>query len=394
MANHRITIGALIAIAHLSVALVGCSDRETPSSGLSPQQFAAQIREAFAKPLHIDRVTRLVQLVAQLDAENVGEVSAVFDEHVAGLSETEIRIFISAWAQWDPDSAYDFAKAIPFETQREQALAIVVHDVATRNPLDAQAIADELVQPGRTRAADPLGRLVKGWVHQPDTGLEDYLQQHPQLVSAVVQEIYRVKGPEGLKDWTENFVRGNDDASQRWQAFRKSVRTIGFRVPEAATDWVTEQYGQGEYARDGPRILTESWSRRDPYSALEWLRTQAPEQTRADALESTFKLWLPRDGASAREWLDSRPDDRFYDAAYAASAKVAIRGREPERATEFCERIPPSDVKQNCLHAVASQWYRSDPEAAGAWMESSSLDPELRDSVRAAHQRLIERNQR
>jgi len=394
MADHRVTIGALIAIAQLGAALVGCSDRETPTSGLSPQQLAAQVREAFAEPLHIDRMTRLAQLVAQLDAENVGEVSRVFDEHVAGLSGAEVRIFISAWSQWDEVSAHAFAEAIPFATQREQALAVVVHDWAVRNPLDAQAVAEALVLPGRNRAANPLERLVKGWVHQPDTGLEDYLQQHPELVSAVVQEVYRVKGLEGLIGWTENFIRGNDDPDQCWQAFRKTVRTLGLRAPEAATDWVSEHYGRGEYARDGPRILTESWARRDTISALEWLRTRAPEQARAEALASSFLLWLSRDGAKAREWLDSRPDERFYDPAYAASAKAAIRSRDPESAIQFCERIPPSDLKQSCLHGLASKWYRFDPVAAGAWMESSSLDPELRDSVRAAQQRLGERNQR
>jgi hypothetical protein len=390
------TLRVAYAISVLAAVLAGCSDPAVAPAGPPPGDLGEQVREALAEPLHIDRMARLASALEQLRERDLADVRPVFDEHLPGLARGEVRMFVSAWASLDPLAAHAWARAIPFESQREEALAVSVQDWAVRSPLEAQRVAEELVLPGRRRAANPLSRLVKGWVHSPEGGLEDYLVRHPErgdLVSAVVQEIYRARGAQGVMRWTETFVARSDDSDQRWQAFRKAVRTIGYRDPEAATGWVSERYANDAYARDGPTLLAESWAWRDPEQAIEWLRSRAPEPARAEALEATYRTWLNRDGDRAREWLAKQPDDRFYDPAHVATAKLAIRSRDADRAIASCDRVAPSQLRQNCLHAVAAQWYGWDPVAAGAWMEASDLDPELRDSVRSVQQKLRKRRQ-
>jgi hypothetical protein len=370
---------------------VACSESSESDRPLSGTQLASGMRAAFAEASLFERLTRLTELVDDLDDDNLRAGRDVFGEYVAGLSDAEVRIFMSAWARRDPSAALDYASAIPFTTQREEAIAVVIQEWAARDPLEARPRAEALVIPGRKRAAQPVVRLVRGWVHHPDSGLEAYLHERPKrsdLLSAALQEVYRLQGATHLMRWVEDFISEDADSEHSWQTFRKAVRTIGYRDPEAAAAWVSEHHGRGYYASDGPEVLAEAWGLRDPGGAIDWIRTGAPEAARAKSLEAVFRLWLRHDRSAAREWLDAHRDDPFARPAALAAARDAIGAKNPEGAIELCSRIPPSELLQSCLHALALQWYEYDPVAAGLWMESSALDPELRDSVRSVKQRL------
>lgn len=357
----------------------------------SPSQLAAEVRSALAERSHFLLLSRVTTLLKQLDDQNLPAVREVYDEYMAGLSQGEVRAFLSAWADLDLEAAFDYARSIPFPTQGEEALGVVIQEWASRDPAEARLRAEGLVQPFRKRKAQPLVHLVRGWVHVPDSGLEAYLRERPKnndIHSAVLQEIYRARGPEALMRWAEEFIAASDDPALRLRTLRKSVRTIGYRDPEAAADWVLRQHGRGEYAVDGPEVLAEAWGQRDRRSALAWLRTISEEEVRSKAIETTFRQWLRAKPVEAAAWLEAQGNSSFTHPASVASAKQAIIARDPDRATAFCERVPPSDLKQRCLQAVAIQWYDWDPVAAGLWMESSDLDPELRDTVRAVKQKV------
>jgi len=384
---------SLLGVALIGVVSLGCWDSASSGSAgeLSPAELAKEVGAAFAEPSQFTRLARLTGLLAQLDDRNLGAVRDVFDDHMAGLSQGEVRAFVSAWAQRDLAAAYDYAESIPFLAQGEEALGVAVQEWAARDPAEARIRAEALVLPGRKRQAQPLVRLVRGWVHQPDSGLEAFLREYRkrnEIHSAALQELYRAYGAEHLIRWADAFIAGSEDASLRSRTFRKTARTIGYREPEKAADWVSGHYGKDEYAADGPEILAEAWARRDVEAAIEWLRGGAPEAARPKALETTFRQWLRAEPAEAAAWLETHRDDPFAHPASVASAKQAIRARDPDRAIDFCARVPPSELKQRCLHALAIQWYEWDPVAAGRWMESSDLDPELRDSVRTIKQRI------
>jgi len=386
----------LITIALMGVFVFGCFDSRIEEGPFPPEQLAEEIRDAFGEPTHIGRITQLTALLEELDPANLSAVRDVFDETMAGLSNAEVGCFISAWAQLDRHAAHDYARAIPFDTQREEALAIAIHEWAVQSPLEARLAAEALEIPGRKRAAQPLVRLVRGWVHHSDSGVAAYLRGHAEdsdLLSAAIQEIFRVGGADSLVRWADDFIAKSESADQQWQAFRKTVRTLGYREPEAATRWVSEHYGVDEFARDGPEVLARAWVRRDPPGAIDWVLTGAPAEARNEALQAAFSRWLSVDRAAADAWLGEHPNDPDLYPAYVATAKNAIRSRNPERAIEYCGRVPPSELMQNCLHALAVNWYGWDAVAAGEWMESSELDPELRDSVRATQQKLRKRRQ-
>ncbi len=389
----RLVCVMFASLAFLTIA-TACPDTGSRRAALPSAEVAERVRAALAQPRHLDRIVALGEALGRLDADNLPETRAVFDEHVAGLARGEVRLFVSAWSAFDVAAAHAWALSVPFEAQREEALGIVVHEWAVQDPIQARLVAEDLIIPGKKRVAAPMVRLVRGWVHRPDSGLDTFLLERPQreeLVSAAVQEMYRVGGAQRVMDWLDAYIERVVEPETRRKTFRKAARTIAYRDPESASAWVVGHYAAHEYARDGPEILAESWLRRDPDEALAWLRTRAPEAARESALEGAFRAWLLRDHARARAWLAPRVDDAFLRPAIVASAKNAVRRRDPQDAVQSCGRLPPSELLQTCLHAVAAQWYSWDPVAAGEWMESSALEPALRESVRATKQKLRKR---
>jgi hypothetical protein len=59
-----------------------------------------------------------------------------------------------------------------------------------------------------------------------------------------------------------------------------------------------------------------------------------------------------------------------------------LAGHEPERALGWCERIQDGTRQQGCLESTAKKWYAQDAVAAETWLQQSPLDDEARRRVR------------
>lgn len=381
----------LLAILFASVLLVSCRGEGRMGEGLPPEEAAAAVRLALTQPSHFERISQLAGALSHINTENLPAVFAVASEQMAGLSQSEVRLLISSWSRIDPASAFAYADSIPFETQRREALGTATFEWARVDLAAARRGMENLPEGGRFRVERPEGSLVRGWAYTPDSGLEAYILERPErddLLSAVIQEKYRRLGPEKLTEWADSLIEKESTPEFRRKIFRKVARTIGYRKAASAIPWVLANFSEEGIGRDGPLILVESWSQTKPLEAIEWLRTDAPEASRSTGLQSAYRQWLGRNRQEARRWLASMPDDPFYFSAYAALAKKNARDREFDEAAKHCQRISPSELKDDCLYAVATLWYKADPLEAGLWMEESSIDPGIREKVRLSVQRV------
>ena len=187
--------------------------------------------------------------------------------------------------------------------------------------------------------------------------------------------------PKELFKWAEELIRKDDNNERRWLTFRQVVRQVALRSPELAASFVLAQYGQGDFARDGPAALAEAWLRHDPIRAFDWLATKSPPASRAEAVRMAFRAWQYRDRAVAMEWLDTRPNEPFYFPAFDVAAR-RLAAEDHERAFDLCKRIADPPLHLECLGSVAESWYRREPVAAGEWLESSPLDVKAREAIR------------
>jgi hypothetical protein len=376
-----IRVACLMGSLAMSVAsLSGCSEPQSDSADstqLGPSELAAEVRGALAEPNYMDRNGRLVSALRQLAPNNVDAVAAVYTELLKDLGESELEPLLDAWADFDAPAAFEYSMDVPYVGVRESAQRAAIYSWAVRNALEARVAAGQAAAANRRNAMLFHQALIGGWAISGQGGLDDYIlddsdfEDPGQLILAAQPKIYLRDGPDGLLEWSENIVQRATDYTTRMKAFRYAVRTAGFRDPQAAIPFVVRHYG-ADYAEEGPRVLADTWAHRDPEAALDWIRNGAPEAARPNALGMTVSSWLIRDREAARSWIDSAPvGEPYYQPAFDSLAKRLVK-RDPEEATEWCQRGETQEVNSLCLQQVAGIWYRKDPVAAGRWMEEES----------------------
>ena len=83
------------------------------------------------------------------------------------------------------------------------------------------------------------------------------------------------------------------------------------------------------------------------------------------------------------QWFQSQSLVPLHDPILEGYArKLASQGSE--EAVVWAERILDDDLRLHCFESVALLWYQREPETALAWLESSSLDEEVRKAAREA----------
>ena len=380
--------GALaIAIASLSGCFESQSD-STHSTQFGPSELAEEVRSALSEPNYMDRNARLLAALRQLAPNNVDAVADVYTELLKDLGESELDPLFDAWANFDAPAAFEYSMDVPYPEVRKSAQRAAIYSWAVRNALEARVAADQAAATNGGNAILFYQALVGGWAISGQGGLDDYIlggagfEDPGQLILAAQPKIYLSDGPDGLLEWSDNIVQRATDYTARMKAFRYAVRTVGFRNPQAAIPFVVRHYG-AEYAEEGPRVLADTWAYKDPEAALDWIRNDAPEAARPNALGMTVSSWLIRDRDAARSWIDSAPvGEPYYQPAFDSVAK-RLANHDPEEAAEWCQRGKTLEVNRICLQQVGGIWFRKDPVAAGQWMdEESGLSVEDIASVR------------
>lgn len=370
------------------VPLMGCSQPRSDMTDLGPSELAQEVRSALAEPFYRDRNVRLALALRQLDQDNAEAVVEVYNELLKNLREAELEPFFDAWAEFDAQAAFNYAMEVPYQGVSQISQRSAMYAWAVRDAHGASRAADQGAE-ARPRDAHLFYQaLIEGWAISGQDGLEDYIVEGPffadpgQLILAAQPKIYLREGVDGLVEWSEAIMQRATGNGPRMKAFRYAVRTVGFRDPHAAIPFVERHYG-ADYAKEGPRVLVETWAHMDPEAAFTWLRDEAPEDARASALEMAMGSWLSRDRQAARSWIDSAPvGDPYYQPAFDTVAR-RIANHDPMRAVEWCHRGQTSEINSGCLRRVAITWYGRDPVAAGRWMEEDSgLSVEDMASVR------------
>ena len=362
---------------------------------------AEVVREALVAP---DRLVRFRDLTRALDRagpDDLSSIRPVFKEKIAGLGECEVRAFMDAWARFDGPGALDIALTDwrSFPAKRELGVEAALTAWAYEDHEMAQAGALELLE-SSPRLSEIANRgILTGWVYSGGEGLEEHLESlstdrsRDTALSLILGAKIRVQGVEELLAWVSAQLP-NVNSSLQNKMLRKTARAGGYRRPDLVGPWILDWYAREDYAAEGPRILAEAWVKVDPEGGFQWVRDEVPEEIRTNATELAFGLWLARDPTIARAWLKEQDEtDPFWDPAIKTAARNMAR-RAPEDAAEFCTRSVEREALAECQTSVANQWFREDPEAAEAWIQTSVIDEESRQEIRDRAQKSARRKAR
>jgi hypothetical protein len=306
------------------------------------------------------------------------------------VGESDIRPFVAAWARFDPAGALDHTLAWPFPTRRETGAVAALESWAQRDPSAARLTFERIGKEHRDLRPRLFEGLLAGWVHSGRDGLEGYLAEltpasleMEAAAGTALGALMRRGGAEAALGFADGVLRNEAyDARLKRSVFRHATRSVARADPERAAAWALLHAG-GEYADDGPRIVVEQWGARDGRAAIEWVRGLEAGRPRELAVREAFLQWSRSDPAGAQAWLAAESLTEFHDPALDVYAR-GLAARAPEEAVGWCERILDPGRRRGCLKTAATRWYRQDAAAAEAWLETSALDEEVRQQVRAA----------
>lgn len=341
----------------------------------------AEVAAALREPETLTRTARLASLLQQLTPENVSGATAAFEARLSVVEDADLRLFLHAWAAFDPQAALDRTQAWSMEAKREFGAGAVAYYWAWHGGGgDVRFNVDSISESSVRRAART--KLVEGWARSGDyEGVTDYVAEldngelRDRYVAIVVAAIVANDDVEGVVRWVESLP---DDAHDKFKrtAFRKALRHVTARDPETAARWY-ERHADAFYSDLGMPIVATEWVERDPAAAFEWLRAQPPAGQRDMAIQMALRRWLALDAEAAEAWMRSGAWEGGLEPSIEPFA-IWLAKTDPAEAIEWTERISEPSQRQRAFVIAGKRLRRRDPEAFDAWFASADLSDETR----------------
>jgi hypothetical protein len=356
-------------------------DRLAP---LGPDAMEAAVREALLLKETLPRVSRLVRLMEILDESNVAGAAKVFDEKITSLDKEDLRIFVGAWASFDPEAAMNGVLAWRLPSMRRFGAGVVVHDwAASGSPMRALERLRE-VKEWKTR--DPAyGELVNGWVRYGDIeGVTKFVSKLPNsdgrdiLLASMMEGILLEHGVDGIIRWAEAVPV---DAADKFKktAFRKALRQVSNRDPVRAAAWY-EELEHEEYATIMMAVVATEWAEVDPEAAIAWVRARPAGEAKDLAYQRLMIRWVGIDRIAATDWMEQADLDSEYQFLLDPFIR-ATAATHPDQAVRWIDRVQDPQARERLIVVVATTWRKRDPDRAEAWLEKLDLSEEIRARI-------------
>lgn len=310
---------------------------------------------AFANAKDFPKAMREDALGAVLDGVDANAASALISS-INELSEGNISQnfktamlarAIGKWSQSDPVAA---AKYLDTSDARGMNFAMAANEVArnwaTTDPAAALAWAQQAAKNGNQFA---LSGAIQGWWKNDPGAAEAYVASHlttledRQLASTLAANMFQ-DDPERAKNWISQLP--SKDA--REQATSMLAITMGFSDPEAAAKWAAT----------------------------------LPENERARTLATSVGSWARQDPAAAGKWLGSYNGPGRDQSV--ANFSLNVASKDPATALSWVATISDPKTLLSSAQNIAADWLKQNPQAATAWIQSSSLPADVKAQLLSA----------
>ena len=372
---------ALAGVWILTLAVAFGLGRSTAPPGMIiPPQTIAAFSEALEDEDLLTRTYRFAEFLQGLSPENLDEALAVFTKKRLGVSSGEVRVFMLAWARFDPEAAFEWATSwtTPWRTILEGG---AIYAWGYRDPKGAVAALEKLDEPHQQELRQ---HLLKGWARGEDKrGVTDYVFSLPKgrqrlaFVNLVVGEVQK-DGIDAVIEWAEAVPNDGPDFAKEI-AFRSASAVVAQLDARRAAAWF-EAHRESAYAPPAIKMIALKWvDHHDPPALFEWLAGLPDDETRRDGVRAGFTRWSKQSPEEAGSWLRSATLTAALDPAVAVFAREVSRS-SPESAIEWAERIQDELLRRQTIAPILRIWGRQDPKAVQAWM----ADHDVPESVQKA----------
>lgn len=371
----------------LSIGLVAVAFASGQYTGRLASRAESVSTEQFAQALEsrdwVYRAHTISGYVDGLEPENLPAALAAVEARRRWLSQDELRLFMGAWASFDPEAAFARSLTWPDHT-RNKGAAAAIYGWALRDPQAAHRAA-MTVNDSNLKAL-LLDRLVAAWAHGEDReGATLYIAGLPnepsrsRLTSILVREIL-ADGHGAVMAWAE-AIPEEDETAFRSTAFRKAAGILAQDDHAAAVEFV-------ERNRDAPGVegafaaVARRWVSSDPEAALGWTRRLPAGAGRDRAVQIGFAHWQKKNPTAAERWLLAAQESPELDPARFIVVRE-LAATAPLEALGLAQAIHDPATKERGLIAVLTQWLQIDPAAASSWLAENSISDAARKAVQS-----------
>lgn len=361
------------------------TQRYTHADGtpLSAEEMKAAMTEVLTESDPIKSSLMFALILDQLSPENAKTVMEEIKARVSGFEG--MRFYgLLAYKWGSVDGAGAMAEAVKQEGPAKMMSSVAsIAGWATKDPAAAQAwlVANP---PGNEweKAAAERG-LVSGLARTDSAAAEKYVSEikdkgeRARLTQVIVEEKLK-QGTESAAAWAASLT----DPDMKKGAFESVAEQMYRNDPQKAMEYVKANAAES-YSSGAVGELARRLGGSDPQQALTFSQGLPEGATRSEAYKSTFREWANSNPTEASTQLNSMPKGADRDAAASGLARSVAR-EDSAGAIAWAESIGDPAIKQESLQEVLQRTFRTDPEAANAYMTTNGWTEEQQKAVKSA----------
>jgi hypothetical protein len=354
---------------------------------LLPEGVASELRQILLIPDDFERTARVSAFLEPLGPEALPAVRAAYDSVVLNLGDVEIVQLVQWWGRFDPEAAFDWARASKIGWH-PGAVSAAAKAWARLDPETASWELVRRVQDPRLGGAALVG-IVSGWEQSGHAGLEEFLISAPPGADeyfalgfdAYVRGHVLREGPQATIAWVEGLpdLENGQPTPFKQRAFQQVATLVVDYDPQIAGDFAARHrgptWGIGLLLRVGM-----AWAEKDGAAALHWLSTLPPGHEVPTVVQETYRKWFTADLPAASKWIAEQKPEPWIDPAYSTFALWRTRESFPE-ALEWAARVQDPHRRDLAYVKVALAWLRKSPEEAQAWLDHAELSDFARERI-------------
>lgn len=384
----------------LALVMAGCAEGETDRSAVGTNTDRAtpgqtRLRAILEMPDRLDRVEALVAALRTMSPEDVDELRDLLSDRDLPLRNLERVLAVAAWAKHDPEAATAWAIRSERGGSKEAAIADAVREWAR---LDPEAVIREydinLLAPNNPGV---LIGLIEGWFETGDVALlEAFVQDlgdsdsRQRAVTALARLRVSRDGPEATIRWAESI--SPTQAKFKTSVYRRVAREIARTQPRLAADWC-DRVCDSAYGDSVSELIVREWAKEDGASAMEWVLSRPDGSDTQVAVRAAYRAFMIADMEAALAWLErtseeQRHDDRLQGAVGMYVAKRSWEPGHSDLAIEWAGYLKNEAERELALISIARRWRDRNEEAAEAWLAKSPLSDEARVKARQPLERI------
>ncbi|MCV6605148.1 MAG: hypothetical protein OIF34_07565, partial [Porticoccaceae bacterium] len=254
------------------------------------------------------------------------------------------------WAGSDPHEAYEYARNVPDQSQRQFILQTVLSVWAETESGVIEALETLAKNPNRSIQAMHISTVMRSLANR-----------HPQKALEIIDTL--------------------PASTQRnaYQAVFQGWASTDVRAAMAAL----EQLPQDNFKRDAGFSVLYQFAAQYPLEALQW----GIENSTDDRRSENLSIILPQvarshpDEAMAMLQTIGNGNQRLI-----AMVVPAIANNDPAKAAELVEQLPTGQSQRMAITQLAQQWIQQDPDAALEWITRQSEQNQISALRQAGHQ--------